>query len=128
MNKAETETMFSILREIFNLDLSKANEAYTKSAKKKNSKKDDDSKDNESIELNFLDADAERLGSGNGTNISGTNYTAHSESYLDKTTGSSHFEDEKRSEVLDYFGNNYQQISEKYVTEYKKRTATSPEN
>lgn len=111
LEKNEVETMFSLLQEIFTLSLNKAEEDYSKSKSKKAWKKNEDENPNASIELNFLDTETDKLESGNGFNISGTNYSAHSESYLDKTTGKllprGSIIDRTSNELTGYFITNY---------------------
>ena len=80
------------MKEIFTLNLRKADEEYSKSKTKKNKEKDDE-ESNASIELNNLGEDdslEEEL-----FENSATNFSAHSETFLDKTTGSLSYEKSK---------------------------------
>lgn len=128
MTKTETETLFTLLREIFTLNLNKANAAYAKAKNKPHRKKKEDINPNASIELNFLDTEAERLDNRDHFGMSGINYSAHSETFLDKTTGSVNFEDDKRRNILTYFVNNFKDTAKKNMEAYKKKINPTSEN
>lgn len=98
MSKNETETLFKLLKEIFTVCLRSASEAYLKAkSKQNNKKKKEDGKIDDSIELNFLGGDNEKLDGDDLFNMSGTDYSAHSETFLDRTTGNLSFENEKKA-------------------------------
>ena len=94
MGSKDTEALFELLREIFTLNINKASDAYLKAKSKLNSKKKkDDNQINESIELNFLGSESDSINRSGNFDISGTNYSAHSETFLDRTTGNVNLED-----------------------------------
>jgi len=97
LEKPQSVTMFKILDEIFSINLSKVNEEYSLAKSgSKSKKKDKDTESNQSIELNFLDDEANEMNhEENGFNMSGTNYSAHSETYLDKSTSNAKFDNDK---------------------------------
>ena len=76
------------------MSLNKANEKYSQAKTNLNNKKDEDVEKNSSIELNFL-GDEEIDAEDGLFNESGTNFSAHSETYLDKTNGSLSYEKSK---------------------------------
>lgn len=122
MNKKDTDTLFYILKEIFNLNLNKANEAYSKAKTKNNLKKKDDVETNASIELNFLEMEAERMNTNEDLfDMSGTNYSAHSDTYLDKTNGSVGFEKSKKYDIINHFVDTYKDIVKEEVKYYSKK-------
>ena len=102
LEQVKCDTMFKILEEIFTINLSKVNEMYTKAKKVTKSKPKDDDCESQSIELNDLDDQNQRQESENQFEISGTNYSGHSEIYLDKSSFNSKFDNDKKMLIDDH--------------------------
>jgi hypothetical protein len=129
LTKNETDALFKLLNEIFTICLRSASEAYLKAkSKQNNKKKKEDEKIDDSIELNFLGADNEKLDPDDLFNMSGTDYSAHSETFLDRTTGNASFENEKRINCLNYFLTNYEEPAKQNILLNKSKKVSAETN
>jgi hypothetical protein len=110
--------------------LAKAKEKYCNTKNKANlqklKRKTPD--DNESIELNFIENEDERIDTDDAFEEPDNTYSAHSETFLDKTTGNSSYERDKASSLQCYFFSTFQECSKLFETEYKSQNSKKIED